>query len=357
MSVIKDMKVSIKRIPQSRISQVDFNNLPFGRVFADHMLVCDYKNGAWGAPEIMPYGKFEIFPCITALHYGQAIFEGMKAFKNQDGDAWLFRPEENFKRMNLSAWRMCMPEITHEIFIDGLKELVRLDSNWIPTQEGASLYVRPHMFGTDEYVGIKPSDNYRFVIFSCPVGAYYPEPVGLWATRKYVRANEGGTGEAKAAGNYAASLLGAREARDRGLNNVMWLDGHDHAYIEECGTMNMFFVINGTVVTPNLSGTILHGITRDSVLTLLEDHGIPVEVRRVSMAEIKEAFANGTLEEAFGAGTAATIAHVDRIGFEDEPHMILPKIEDRKISNMLLRELADIRTGRIEDKHNWMVKI
>lgn len=357
MNPVKDFSVSVQRVTKSRISEVDFNNIPFGREFADHMLVADYLNGTWQSPKIVPFGRFPISPSITALHYGQAIFEGMKAYKGESGQAALFRPEENYKRMNLSAERMCMPHIPKEIFLDGLKELIRLDSNWIPTVKGASLYIRPHMFATDEYVGIKPSDNYKFVIFCCPVGVYYPEPVGLWATQKFVRASQGGTGEAKAAGNYAGSLFAAKEARKRGYNNVLWLDAQDHRYIEECGTMNIFFVIDGKVITPELSGAILRGITRDSVITILKDKGIPIEERKITIEEILEAARTGKLEGAFGAGTAATIAQIDKIGYEEDEAMTLPPMEERKISNMLLKELANIRLGKIEDRFGWMEKV
>jgi branched-chain amino acid aminotransferase len=354
MAAVSEIKVV--RTKASRLSQVDFDNIPFGKVFSDHMLVADFEKGAWQAPEIRPFGPFQVAPSTTALHYGQSIFEGMKAYRTVAGKAVLFRPRDNFARMNRSAERMVMPAIPESLFIDGMKELIRLDSEWIPEKEGSSLYVRPLMYANDDYIGVKPSDSYRFVIFTCPVGQYYSEPVKLWVTRKFVRAAEGGTGEAKTAGNYAASYFAARQAQDRGYHNVMWLDGKEHRYVEECGTMNVFFVIDGVVVTPTLSGTILRGITRDSALTLLRDRKIKAEERRISFEEITEAHAKGKLQECFGAGTAATISPVAQIGSE-EGVLQLPPDAERKIGPALLEDLNDIRLGRAEDRHGWMEEI
>lgn len=355
--------IEIKPIQQSRIHEVDFDNIAFGREFSDHMLVADYTDGRWNRAVIQPYSRLSLAPSVTALHYGQSIFEGMKAYKDQEGKPVLFRPELNFERMNQSADRMCMPHIPEEIFLDGLYELIRLDRNWIPAKAGSSLYIRPFYFATDEYVGIKASDNYKFVIFSCPVGAYYPEPVGLMVTANHVRAFPGGTGEAKSAGNYGASLQGGREAKKRGYNNVLWLDGIEHKYVEECGTMNVWFIIDGVAITPALDGTVLHGTTRMTVMTLLEEMGIEVQERKIEVAELWAAQANGTLQEAFGTGTAATIAHVDRIGHDDSvpgingPELVLPKVEDRKVGPELLRRLNDIRTGKVEDHRGWLKRL
>lgn len=365
MEVAEKTKINIHPTTESRISTVDFDNIPFGKIFADHMLVVDYADGAWGEVNIMPYAKISMAPSMSALHYGQSIFEGMKAFKNQQGEPVLFRPMENFHRMNHSARRMCMPEIPEEIFMEGLKTLVKLDADWIPTTEGSALYLRPFMFATDEYVGIRPSATYRFIIFSCPVGAYYPEPVGLMVTGKYVRAIEGGTGEAKAAGNYGASLLGAKEAKEAGYTNILWLDGKTHQYVEEVGTMNVFFIIDGVAITPKLdTGTILHGTTRTALIAMLQDMGVEVQERQISIKEIWEAGESGRLEEAFGAGTAATVAHVDRMGHDGtvdvlkgKPELVLPPIEDRKIAQALLKRLNDLRTGIVEDKRGWVVKV
>lgn len=355
MEMVKT-KIQVTPTSLSRLPEVDFNNIPFGRIFADHMLVVDYHEGAWGEPKIVPYGKIEVAPCITSLHYGQSIFEGMKAQRNADGDALLFRPLDNHQRLNFSADRMCMPAIPEDIFMDGLKELVRLDIDWIPTTPGAALYIRPFMFATDEYVGIKASENYRFMIFSSPVGPYYPEPVKLMVNKKYVRAAVGGTGEAKSAGNYGASLKGAQEARAMGYHNVLWLDAHDHRFVEECGTMNVFFIIDGVAVTPNLSGTILRGITRHSVIKLLKNMDIKVQERPISIDEVTEAFQAGKLDEIFGTGTAATVAHVSHLWHEGE-EMKLPDIESRKIGPAVLEQITNIRTGQVPDPYGWVVKV
>ncbi len=354
MTTVSEIKVT--RTRASKLSQVNFDDLPFGKVFSDHMLVADFRKGQWQPAEIVPYGPFELSPAGTALHYGQSIFEGMKAHRNVRGSAVLFRPRDNFLRMNRSAERMVMPPIPESLFLDGLRELVRIDTGWIPKKEGSALYIRPLMFANDDYIGVRPSDSYRFVIFTCPVGPYYSEPVKLWVTRKFVRASEGGTGEAKTAGNYAASYYAAKEAQDKGYHNVLWLDGKDHRYAEECGTMNIFFVIDGVAVTPPLSGTILRGVTRDSAITLLREMKIPVEERRISIEEIHDAHAKGKLQEAFGAGTAATISPVIQIGSE-EGVMRLPAVEERKVGPALLKRLDDIRLGRAEDRYGWMEEI
>ncbi len=363
MEVAKNT-IQVTPSKSSRIDTVDFDNIAFGRQFSDHMLEANYSYGEWTDVRIGAYSRLILAPSVSALHYGQSIFEGMKAYKDSEGNPLLFRPERNFRRMNLSAERLCMPPIPRNIFIDGLKQLVKLDQQWIPTQEGASLYIRPFYFATDEYIGIKPSDNYKFVILSCPVNAYYPDPVGLMVTSKYVRAFPGGTGEAKAAGNYAASLLGAKQAKAHGYDNVLWLDGIQHRYVEECGTMNVFFIIDGVAVTPHLDGSVLHGTTREAVIVLLEEMGIPVEQRQIDVLELWDAYGKGTLEEVFGTGTAATIAHVDRMGhdgtvagLENAPEIVLPPIKGRKIGPKLLETLNGIRTGKIEDKYGWLVNI
>jgi len=354
MATVSEIKIT--RMKASRLSQVDFDNIPFGRVFSDHMLVADCVKGVWQTPAIVPFGPFSLSPCTTALHYGQSIFEGMKAYRSASGKPVLFRPRDNFARMNRSAERMVMPAIPEPFFMDGLKELVRLDVDWIPNREGSSLYIRPLMFANDDYIGVKPSDNYKFLIFTCPVGQYYTEPVKLWVTRKYVRAAEGGTGEAKTAGNYASSYYAAKQAQEKGYHNVMWLDAKEHRYVEECGTMNVFFVIDGVAVTPPLAGTILHGVTRASAITLLKDMNVKVEERRVSIEEIREAHEKGKLEECFGAGTAATIAPVIAIGSE-EGVLELPPDAERKVGPVLLKQLTDIRLGRAEDKYGWVESV
>lgn len=355
MEVVTDF-IKVQKVEQSRITEVDFNNIPFGRVFTDHMLVADYVDGVWQKPEIRPFGKIEVSPCITALHYGQSVFEGMKAFRGPNGTIRMFRPEDNYNRINFSADRLCMPPIPREIFMDGLLKLIDLDRQWVPTNEGSALYIRPLYFATDEYVGIKASDNYKFVIFCCPVGPYYPEPVSLKVSQNYVRAFEGGTGEAKAAGNYAASLKGAQIAKQDGYDNILWLDGKEKKYVEECGTMNVMFVVDGKIITPPLNGTILHGITRDSSLKLLQALGFEVEERMIPIEELWKAYQEGRFTEAFGTGTAATIAHIARIGYEGED-MVFPPVAQRKVGPKLLEKLDRIRKGIEPDPYGWVVSV
>jgi len=349
-------QIPIEKTQNSRLRELDRDEIPFGKIFGDHMLTATYTEGKWRDVKIVPYGPLELSPASSSLHYGQAIFEGMKAYKSGAGEPLLFRPYDNFKRINQSADRLCMPPIDESVFMDGLTELIRLDADWIPSKKGSVLYIRPVYFATDESVGLKPSDSYKFVILTCPVGAYYSHPVKLIVTDKYVRAFEGGTGAAKVAGNYAASLLADREAKAKGYDNVIWLDGIHRKYIEECGTMNLAFVIDGAVVTPKLTGTILAGITRDSVLTLFRDWGVPVEERAIAIDEVAEACDRGTLTEAFGMGTAATIAHISTIGYQGRD-LILPPVTERKFGNRVLQALEDIKTGKCEDPHGWVYRV
>ena len=348
--------IQVTKVQQSRIAEVDFDNIPFGRVFSDHMFVADYRDGEWQDFRIVPFGHFTMHPASMALHYGQAIFEGMKASKSKDGDPWLFRPEMHAQRINRSAERMMMPTFPEDTFVEALHALIDLDAAWIPPQEGSALYVRPYMFATDEFIGVKPSENYKFVIFTGPVGPYYPKPVSLKVEQTYVRAVPGGTGEAKAAGNYAGSLLPAHLAQKQGYDQVVWMGGPEMKEIQEVGTMNIFFVIDGTVVTPETDGAILRGITRDSFLKILAEKNIPVETRKLTIDEIVAAYQAGKLQEAFGAGTAAVVSHVSQIAYGDL-HMDLPPVEDRKIGIMLKDYIDGLRSGRIEDTHNWIVPV
>ena len=353
---ITTSNIRLQPVEHSRLEQVDMNNIPFGREFSDHMLIAHFSGGQWQAPEIVPYGPLDLPPAASALNYGQAIFEGMKAHRSPSGEPVLFRPEENWRRMNQSAQRLCMPEIPRDTFIEGLRELIRLDKNWVPNLEQGALYIRPLYFATDEYIGVKASDSYIFTIFTCPVGSYYSEPVNLLATKDYVRASIGGTGAAKAAGNYAAAMLPDQLAKAQGYHNVLWLDSREHQYIEECGTMNVFFVVDDKVITSPLTGTILPGITRASCLRLLRDHGYPVEERRISIYELHAAHQEGRLQEAFGTGTAATIAHIAKIGFGGSD-MVLPPVADRRISNWLAETINGIKTGANEDPYGWTMGI
>ncbi|GJM31323.1 MAG: branched-chain-amino-acid aminotransferase 2 [Saprospiraceae bacterium] len=348
--------IPVTKTKHSRLSEVDFDNIPFGRVFSDHMFMADYIDGEWTNLKIIPFDRFAIHPASMVLHYGQAIFEGMKASKSFEGQALFLRPEKHAQRLNVSARRMCMPEIPEELFLEALHQLIAIDQAWIPPQEGSALYIRPYVFGNDEFIGVKPAEKYKFIIFTGPVGPYYPKPVSLIAEDKYVRAVKGGTGEAKAAGNYAGSLLPARIANQKGYDQVMWMDGKEFKYIQEVGTMNIFFVIDGKVITPATDGAILKGITRDSILTILRDKGYQVEERPISIDEVVAAHDAGKLEEVFGTGTAAVVAHVSKIAYKDRV-MELPPMEDRKVGAMAKAEIDGLRSGTIKDTHNWIVPV
>lgn len=346
----------IEKTSKSKLNQVDFDKIIFGRQFSDHMFVMDYKDGKWEQGKIMPYQNLPMSPATHALHYGQSIFEGMKAYKNEKGEVFLFRPEENFKRLNSSAERMCMPQIPKEIFMESLTALLRLDHEWIPAKSGASLYVRPFMFATDEFIGVKPSETYRFIIFTCPVSTYYTEPVRVKIETVYSRAFEGGVGRAKAAGNYGGALYPARLGQQEGYHQLVWTDAKEHKYIEESGTMNIMFVIGDKLITPHTSGTILPGITRASVLTIARDWGLNVEETSVHVDEIINALKKGTLKEAFGTGTAATIAHIKEIGYRNKKYTLSDVTKDN-FSMKVSTYLEDLRKGKIEDKHNWRYQV
>jgi len=348
--------INIQKNKHSRLAEVDFEQLEFGQTFSDHMFVADFAHGEWQAPEIVPFGDFTLSPANPALHYGQAIFEGLKAYKNEDGEITIFRPEANLRRLNISADRLCMPPFPEEVFIDGLKELLRLDADWIPATPGSSLYIRPFMFATGEFLGVKPSDTYRFAIITCPVNAYYAMPLRVKVEETFARSVEGGFGFAKAAGNYAGSLYPAKKAAEEGYHQLLWTDGKTHEYFEESGTMNLMFVINDTLITPELSTSILAGVTRDTIIQLAKDRGLPVEERKVSVVEVMEAAQNGTLQEAFGCGTAAVISQIVTIGYRGTDYE-LPPVAERKYSPALGQELNNIRTGKVADPHGWVVKV
>lgn len=354
--MIASADIVVEKTAKSRLAEQDVNNVPFGKCFSDHMFIAEYANGKWEKCYITPYRDLPMSYAMSALHYGQAIFEGMKAYKSEDGEAALFRPLENMKRLNKSAVRMAMPEVPEEIFMGGLLELLRLDKNWIPTSETGSLYIRPFLIATDEAIGVKASDTYKFVIITCPAGKYYTEPIRVLIETNYIRAVEGGIGFVKAAGNYGRSLYPTKLAQQKGYQQVVWTDAKTHSFVEESGTMNLMFVIGDTVITPSTGDTILAGITRDSVLTLARDWGMKVEERKISIKEILEAHQNGTLQEAFGVGTAATIAHIVGIGYEGQ-HFDLPPVEARKFSTRVDETLRNIRKGKAEDKFNWMFPI
>ncbi len=352
------MKYNIKvtKTSESNLDKVDFENIPFGRVFSDHMFTADYVNGEWTNFEIVPFGPFSVHPACLALHYGQAVFEGMKASKTVDGQPLLMRPEMHARRINASAARLCMPAFPEDVFVEALHQLIGIDEAWIPPQEGSALYVRPFMFANGEFIGVAPSDSYKMIIFTGPVGPYYPKPVRLIAEEHYVRAVPGGVGEAKAAGNYAASLLPAKKAKEAGYDQILWLDGKEFKYIQEVGTMNIFFVIDGTVITPATDGAILKGITRDSFFHILREKGYNLEERLISIDEVVEAYKAGKLTEIFGAGTAAVVAKVSDLtyqGFE----MVLPPVDENSVGTILKREIDGLRAGTIEDTRGWMIPV
>lgn len=348
--------MKIRKVEASRLPEIDFDNLKFGRTFSDHMFSMEFRDGQWQQPEIIPYESLTMSPATSVLHYGQTIFEGMKAYKNEEGKIGLFRPETNIKRMNRSAERMCMPLIPEDTFMEGLKELIKLDGGWVPSGDSASLYIRPLLFATDEYIGVRPSENYRFLIMTTPVNAYYSKPVKVKIERRYTRAAEGGTGFAKTGGNYAGSLYPAKLANEQGFDQLLWTDAKTHEYIEESGTMNVMFVVDGKLWTPALGETVLDGVTRRSVLELARDMDVAIEERRIRVVELVEAMKEGRVEEAFGCGTAATIAHIAAIGDADEMFE-LPPVEERKLAPKFEKYFRDLKKFRIDDKFDWMVAL
>jgi branched-chain amino acid aminotransferase len=355
--MVDTIRISTTKVSQSRLKEVDFTNLPFGKVFTDHMFMADYKRGEWKDFRIIPYGYMPMSPASPALHYGQSIFEGMKAYASESGnEALVFRPLENWKRMNISAERMCMPSIPEELFMESMVALIDLDRAWIPKEEGSSLYIRPFMFSADEYIGIRPSQDFTFMIMLSPTGHYYSTPVKVKIETHYTRAVQGGTGFAKAGGNYGGSIYPAKRAQDEGYHQLIWTDGRNHEYIEESGTMNVMFVIDGVLITPALSDSILAGITRKSVLDLARHWNMPVEERRISVKELVKALEEGRVQEAFGVGTAATIAHIELIGNDGKDYHLSP-ISQRNFSNKVYNELEKIKRGKTPDLFGWVHRI
>ena len=346
--------IKVTKIEKSKVDELDFNNIPLGKTFTDHMFICDYEHGKWMNPRIEPLHHIPTHPAAMALHYGQAIFEGMKATIDSSGTPLLFRPEKNAARLNFSADRMGMPHFPENLFIEGLKQLVALDKNWIPPQEGSALYLRPFMYADEHFIGMRAATSYKFIIMASPSGPYFNKPIKLFAETKYIRAVEGGTGEAKAAGNYAAAIKPTEIAKAKGYDQVLWLDAHEFNYIQEAGTMNLFFKIGREIITPSLDGSILSGITRMSVIELLTDKCFKVTERPITIEEIIEAFNNGTLEEAFGTGTAVGIAMIEEIRFKD---ITIHVSDENPVGQMVSDTLNGIRSGNLEDKHHWMNKV
>ncbi len=350
---MSEIRVELTKKPKAK---PDEHHLSFGDVFTDHMFLMDYDTGkGWHDARIVPYGPLPIDPAAMVLHYGQEVFEGMKAYKVKDGRILLFRPDENFKRMNTSNDRLCIPPIDEKFAVKALTKLIEVDKDWIPSLEGTSLYIRPFIIATDAHLGVRPSNHYYFVIILSPVSAYYPEglnPVKIYVETKYVRAVRGGMGYVKTGGNYAASLKAQDEAEDQDYTQVLWLDGVERKYIEEVGTMNVFFKIDGKVVTPALQGSILPGITRKSTLEILRHWGMPVEERRITIKELAEAADAGKLDEAFGTGTAAVISPIGELKW-GEKHMVINGGKIGTVSQRLYDTLTGIQWGKTPDPFGW----
>lgn len=352
--MIETLDITTQHIAESKLPSTDLKNPQFGKVYSDHMFIADYRNGDWTDLRIVPYGDLSISPANTTLHYASSVFEGLKAYRAENGDVLVFRPQANAQRMIASAERLCMPPVPEELFMNAMTELLQLDNGWVPSEPGTSLYIRPFQMAMDPYIGIRPSDTYSFYIITGPVGAYYGEPVRVKIEKHYTRAAQGGTGFAKTGGNYAAALYPAVQAQKEGFHQLIWTDAKEHEYVEESGTMNLMFVINDTLVTAPTGDTILAGITRDSILQLGRDMGMKVEERRVSVTEVIESIENGSLQEAFGAGTAATVAQIEMI-HNDGIDYELPS--DRPYSSKFLETLDQIKLGKIEDRHGWVYRV
>jgi branched-chain amino acid aminotransferase len=349
-----------KMTPEARKDLPPEDQLGFGKHFTDHMFVMAWsQEDGWHDARICPYGDFQMDPAAMVFHYGQAIFEGLKAYRGKDDQIFLFRPEENFKRMNQSAVRMCMPRFPEEKVLQALKALLYLEKRWIPSTQGASLYIRPTMIASQPALGVAPANRYLFYIILSPVGAYYREgfgPTKIYVSDEYVRAVKGGVGGAKTAGNYAASLFMSQLAKKAGYTQVLWLDACDHKYIEEVGTSNIFMVLDDQLVTPPLDGSILAGITRDSVMTMARDWGIEVVERKLTIEEVLNANVDGRLREIFGTGTAAVVSPVGELYYQEKSHQIADGLAG-PLASRLFKELQALQYGHLEDSHNWLVKV
>ncbi|MCW5517579.1 branched-chain amino acid aminotransferase [Muriicola sp. Z0-33] len=347
--------IVVHKAKSSKIDKVDFENLAFGKVFTDHMLVCNYKNGQWEAPQIMPYQPITLDPSAKIFHYGQSVFEGMKAYKDEEDNIWLFRPLENQKRLNISAKRIAIPELPEEYFMEGLKTLLQLDEQWIPTTAGSSLYIRPFIFASGEGFHASPADEYTFVIACAPSGAYFSGKVRVLIEEHYSRSANGGVGYAKAGGNYAGQFYPTQLAAEKGYNQVIWTDDNKHEYIEEAGAMNIFIRIDDTLITGPTSDRILDGITRKSILEIARDEGIKTEVRKITVSELVEAAKSGRLKEMFGAGTAAVVSPISAFGYRGTDYD-LPELGS-SYAELLKKRITDIQYNRAEDPFGWRYKV
>ena len=346
--------ITINTTEKSKVDSLDFNNIPLGKTFTDHMFVCDYENGEWTNPRIEPLELIPTHPAAMALHYGQAIFEGMKATVGKDGSPLLFRPEQNARRLNESAVRMGMPTVPEELFLEALDKIVATEKGWIPPQEGSALYLRPFMYADEPFIGMRAATHYKFIVICSPAGPFFTKKIRLYAETEYIRAAHGGTGEAKAAGNYAAAILPTEKAKAKGFDQVLWLDANEFKYIQEVGTMNIFFKIDGKFITPKTDGAILKGITRDSVMTLLKNKGFEIEERPITIDEIIKFSKEGKLEEAFGTGTAVAIAMIESIGYKD---ITIELPEANPVSQDVMQTINEIKTQKQEDPFGWIVPV
>lgn len=354
--MIAAQRLPVTKIERSKLKDTPLENIPFGKYFTDYMLEADYENGEWKNAEIKPYQPLILNPALAALHYGQSIFEGIKAYRLANGDISIFRPYDNFQRFNISAERMQMPVVPAELFIEGMRQLIALDKNWIPDKKDHALYIRPFMFASDEVIGVKPSDTYKFLILLSPTGPYYADPMRIYVEENYTRAAPGGVGFAKVAGNYGGSMLATAEARKKGYDQVLWTDAAEHKYVQEIGTMNVFFIVGNSAWTPDLeNSTILAGVTRDSAIKVLKAMGYEVEERPVNIDEICEAYRNGNLKEVFGTGTAATISMIRELRYQE---FVMKFDEANWVAGPALKKKLDaIREGKAEDPYGWLLKV
>ena len=348
-------KIKIIRIKKSKILNVDFNNFSFGSVFTDHMFECDFTGGKWINPTIRPYQPISIEPSASVLHYGQAIFEGMKAYKDENDKVWLFRPDQNFERINKSAVRMAIPEFPKELFFEALTKLINIDRDWVKHGEGRSLYIRPFVIGNEYAIQAVPSKNYKFMIICAPATLYYTKKLKVLVADKFSRAASGGVGFAKAAGNYAGQFYPTKLANDEGFDQVIWTDANEHSYLEEAGTMNIFFRINDSLITAPTTDTILDGVTRKSLIQIAKDNGINVEIKKLKVEELKNAAKNGSIKEIFGAGTAAVVSEIK--AFQHKGDLYELETQNDSYAERLKGNLVGIQTNELDDPHNWRFKV
>lgn len=346
------LDINIQKTKDSRIDSVDFEHLEFGKYISDHMFIAEYRNGTWEAPQIKPYAWLSMPPAMLALHYGQSVFEGMKAFRMEDGNVSIFRIKKHYERMRRSMDRFCMPTLPYELFAEGIQQLVSVDADWVPSSEGSALYIRPFVFASEERFGVGPANEYKFIIFTGPVGSYYAKPLRVKVEDHYMRAAPGGVGFAKCAGNYGGALYPTQKAKEEGFDQVLWTDGSAQLNIEESGTMNVMFVIDNILVTPPLSDVILDGITRDSLLTIAKEMGYKVEQRPISAFELAEAHQQGKLQEAFGVGTAAVASPIQTIFLKGNEYTI-PAYDEKSFHQKAKKHLTAIRTGMEKDVYSW----